>query len=531
LSAYSLKRLIDVLGATAVIAYCATSLLSYMQAPALWPPSFSSHATAFFAQLYGQDHLNAMRAFFGGPFGVLVCRWVPLAMVSLAAIMLIFIVGRNTHGRDDVIAKRILIWSLVFVGANVFAYPVLTQDFWLSAIWGDMAASGINPYYNKFTPEMLGGLPLDHFPMTMSYGPLWALISGAVMAVSGGSILATALLFKAILAAAWCGTLLLVSRIMGHIAPASRSVALLIVGWVPLGVVETVAEGHNDIALILPALLWISLLLRKKITAPIALAGSVLCKYTTAPLFLIDFLHSLRGERATIRDYAVRLILPVLISMAIFTAFFRSFAFFDGMLLVGSWHFMQPADAFMALGRVTGDWIEPLSYLPTAFFPALAAYQCVQYWQTPEIHQTLRWALAIMCAVTFSLISHIWPWYLVWTLPLAALIPTWWLSRFIIGLALVSPFTAVVWWVPEAEGYKDLAALMMYSAAILWTLATSSRRTETEDAEMRYSKVPTVDFAQAREKAALWTASRRFEGECQPDMQFRAKASGENQSR
>ncbi len=157
-----------------------------------------------------------------------------------------------------------------------FAFPVYTQDFWLSAVWGDMIASGVNPYYVKFTPEMLVGYPIDHMPMTMSYGPLWALISGAVMTVAGGSVLAAGLIFKGHSARGLGGSLVLVDRLMRRVAPSSRSLALVIVGWVPLGVLETVGEGHNDIALVLPALLWLALLLQARMSAPLALVASMM---------------------------------------------------------------------------------------------------------------------------------------------------------------------------------------------------------------------------------------------------------------
>ena len=71
---------------------------------------------------------------------------------------------------------------------------------WLSAVWGRMISAGVNPYYQLFTPDTLPGLPLDHFPMVMSYGPLWGIVSAIVMLVAGNSILATGILFKAVLA-------------------------------------------------------------------------------------------------------------------------------------------------------------------------------------------------------------------------------------------------------------------------------------------------------------------------------------------
>ncbi len=528
MSASSLKRLIDALGITALTAYCAVAVLSYAHAPALWPPAFSTNATAFFSQLYGQENLNAIRAFFGGPLSVITVRTIPLIIASLAAITLIFLLNRSNHGRDDGVARRLLAWSFAFAVVSFFAYPVFTQDFWLSAVWGDMIASGINPYYQKFTPELVGALPLDHFPMTMSYGPLWALISGAVMAVAGGSLLVAAVLFKSILLAAWCAVIWLTDRIMLATAPNNRALALIIVGWVPLGLEQTVAEGHNDVMLVLPALLWIALLLQKKSAAPLALAASTLCKYTTAPLFILDFINSIRTQRLTLASYALRMMLPALFGLAILAIFYRSFAFFDGVLLVGSWHFMQPADAFMAFAPVIGDWIEPLSHVLTAIFPIIAIYQCIEYWKKPDTENMLRSAVAIMCAVSFSLISHVWPWYLVWTLPLAALVPGWWLSRFIIGLALFAPFTAAVWWVPEVEGFQNPAALIMYSAAILWAYATAGR--DAEEPKRTSGEVRQFDFSRAKKRraSAFRIVTRRFEEDYESETRFRAKASGEN---
>jgi alpha-1,6-mannosyltransferase len=496
LAASSLHRYINVLGAAAVIAYAAMAVLSYLQAPALWDPAYSPNATGFFNTLYGTEQVDAIRALFGGPLAVVVSHWVPLIIASAAAVALLFLLSQQSTTVAETTAVLVLKWAVAFAVVSSFAYPIFTQDFWLSIVWGDMIASGINPYYDKFTPEMLDGLPLDHFPMTMSYGPLWALISGAIVAVGGGSVLATAVLFKAALAAAWCASLWLIDRIMRLAAPGNRARSLAVAGWVPLGVWQTVGEGHNDIAMALPALLWLLLLLQNKWSAPLALAASAVCKYTMAPLLLIDVLHSLRTRRMLLWQYAVRLILPALFSLAVLAAFYRSPQFFDGVKLISSWHFLQPSDAFAAVNTALGGWLSPLSGLVTVIFPAIAVHQCFTFWKKPDTEQLLRSATAVMAAVSFAAINHLWPWYLIWTLPLVAVVPGWWLSRFILGLAIFAPFTVIVWWVPEAEDYKDLAALVMYAGAALWTLLTAPEE------EVAVEAVPNVirhvDFVRAR---------------------------------
>src|SRR5262249_22983496 len=160
---------------------------------------------------------------------------------------------------------------------------VFTQDMWLSAVWGRMISAGINPYYELFTPDNLIGLPLDHFAMVMSYGPLWGTISALVMVLSGGSVLAARILFKAVLAAAWLGSLILVQRITATRPARVGCLAVGMFGWAPASVSQSLAEGHNDIALVAFALLWMLLLLRGHRAAPVALVASALCKYVTAP--------------------------------------------------------------------------------------------------------------------------------------------------------------------------------------------------------------------------------------------------------
>jgi alpha-1,6-mannosyltransferase len=507
LAASPLRRTVDLLGMAVLAAYASMAALSYCLTPVLWAPPDYPNGSAFFAQFFGQANLDAIRSFFGGPMGVIIANGVPLLIASAAAVALLIILARTRDAGDDALARRILHWSLAFAAVSVLAYPVFTQDFWLSALWGDMIVSGINPYHQAFTPEMLKALPLDHFPMTMSYGPLWALISAAVMALSGGSLLITALLFKSLLLAAWCATLLLVDRLARGISPGNRTLAIVIIGWLPLGVVQTVAEGHNDIAMALPALLWLALLLQRKSRAPMALAASVLCKYATAPLFLIDLIHSVRVEGATIAGYARRMVLPLMAGLAIIALFYRSFGFFDGVRLVDSWRFMQPSDAFLTLTSLVGDWIAPGRHVFAAIFLILAVNQCLAYWNAPGEERMLRAILAVICAVSFALIGHIWPWYLVWSLPMAALIPGWWLSRFVIGVALFAPFTAAVWWVPAAEDYQNFAALLLYSGALLWTYLTAPKSAAVPEAAP--AQILPLDLARLKEWPALRVAAQR----------------------
>ena len=470
-----LRFRINLLGATALLAYVSMALLSYVQAPSLWRSEIAEapRAIAFFEAIghaipacasirEAVSHLLATNT------AVIVSYWIPLAVATIAMMLLLLSLARYRESTDAVVVGLLFRWSLAFAAACSFAFPLFTQDLWLSAVWGRMIVAGVNPYHNLFTPESLEGLPIDHFPMVMSYGPLWGLLSGAVMAIARDGVLITAILSKGLLAAAWVGSLVLVRQVMAQRSCFDRCLAVALFGWAPVGVTQSLAEGHNDIVMTFFALLWLSLLLRGRRTAPIALMSSALCKYTTAPLFLIDAIYVLRMERIHWRDYLIRLIAPALLALLAFAVFYRSPEFFDGLRVISEWRFLQPRDAVSAIEYLTATSLSPLAFGVAAVFPLLAIYFCFVCFRRPTIEGLLKAAIAILAAICFVAVSHLWPWYMIWSLAFAVLLPTWWLSRFVVSVSVMVPF-AVVWWISPFA--YDMAALVMYGAAILWMLS------------------------------------------------------------
>ena len=59
---------------------------------------------------------------------------------------------------------------------------------------------------------------------------------------------------------------------------------------------------------------------------------------------------------------------------------------------------------------------------------------------------------------------------------LAAVVPGWWLSRFVFGVSLVMPFTLAAWWSEPFPHHMEFAALIVYAGACLWTIATARER-------------------------------------------------------
>ena len=108
---------------------------------------------------------------------------IPMLTLTLAALLVLFAIRR----RGTVSAHAVTLmfrWALAFGAVNILIYPVMTQDFWLSVIWGRLAVGGVNPYYVRFQSAMLAGLPIVESGERMTYGPLWAWISAVVSALS-----------------------------------------------------------------------------------------------------------------------------------------------------------------------------------------------------------------------------------------------------------------------------------------------------------------------------------------------------------
>ncbi len=466
-----LRLWINLLGATVLVAHAVQALLSYVQVLSLWREE-GPRVVAFFEDLFGELEATWPQILLFDKKAVIVSHWLPLGVASAAVLVLVLMLRRHAAQLGAGTERLMFRWSLAFAGACFFAYPIFTQDLWLSAAWGRMIVANVNPYHHLFTPETLAGLPLDHFPMVMSYGPAWGLVSAAVMAVAGNSAIAAAVLFKGILAAAWVWSLILVMRIMAEKPAFERALAVAAFGWVPLTVLQTVAEGHNDMLMAALALLWFLLLLRGHGAAPLALVASALTKYVTAPLFLVDAIHALRRERLSWRRYLVRLVAPALYGVAVVGLFFRSPHFFDGVKMVNEWRFLQPRDAIIAIEHVLDIDLDPVAWALAAFFPAVAVYCAIAAVRHSTTEHLVKLALAIMATTLFTISAHVWPWYVVWILVPAALLPQWWLSRFAIGVAFMVPFVSGSWWVAPFEDHFGGTAFALYVGAIVWAVIT-----------------------------------------------------------
>jgi hypothetical protein len=416
----------------------------------------------------------------------------PLLLSSAICISLLLLVGRRRTEVNDDVPRWLLRWSMVFVLPMVLAVPVLVPDFWLSIAWGRTLWWGANPYY-QVPPPAIHNLPFDDPLLRMTYGPLWAHLAHVVTVVSRGGVLVAAVLWKLVLTGAWCGLLALVARLVRARPAWERCVAILAVGWLPLGVGQAVGEGHNDVVMVAGVLVWLLLLERRRATAATAaLAAATLVKYVTAPLFVLDVLRAvlpwrdLRTLVTRARSYAPRALLAAALAAATLVPLFRSLEFFRSTADVRAGYFYIPGDAVKALGTLAGVDLRMLAIGVQLVFPVISLLLLARWWRRPD-EESFRGAVAgTMLSVLLVAAGHVWPWYQLWLLGVAVCRPTSAMARWAIGMAITAPFPLLVWTLsPNASDFAkfQLPSLAAYGLALVWLFASPRLMTPAEGRE------------------------------------------------
>jgi hypothetical protein len=395
----------------------------------------------------------------------------PLLGLTATFVSLLVVLARHQHELGPTVPTVLFRWAVLFGILALPASPVLVQDFWLSAGWGRMVAAGQNPYHTDLTPEITDGLPLDYFGQRMTYGPLWAAVAGALMWAVGGSVIAAAAAFKLLLLAAWTAALYLIRLLLRASSIWAECIGLAIFGWLPLSVTQTVSDGHNDVLMVLFLLTWLYCLNRAWLaSASVALAASVCVKYVTAPLFLLHFFYMLLFAKPRQTNCILQAVAVLTVLTVSFGLFFRSPDFFASTTVMADWHFLTPKSAMLELGDLTSLNLGLLATLAQILFPVLAAWAALRYVAVPTPSRFHIAVLAMMCGILFSVVGHVWPWFVLWPLSLAALVPDCAWARWVLGAALAAPFAVLVLFLspPGSPNRYTVPTLLLYGLTVGW---------------------------------------------------------------
>ena len=333
--------------------------------------------------------------------------------------------------------------ALVFNALLMFQYPVDAADIFDYIIRGRMQVfHNGNPFYqvpNAFPDDPL----LKYVAWTgvfTAYGPGWELLSAQLARLAGDDVLTNIFVYKSVSVLAYAGTALVIALLLKRSAPQRALYGVTLFAWNPLVVYSTAGSGHHDALMVFFVVLGFYFLWRKNFTlAALAVTAGALVKYIPAfvlPVILLAALIQLKDWRARLGYLLTTAGACMLLATAVIAPYWRGGDFIDfsrkstlfttslpTLLMVKLEEYLPERLAQVMAGRVAlillGAWI---------------LRELLVLWrrraQTPFPFERYVQAGASIL-LFYLLVSDLWfqPWYVIWPLALAAVLPDGIVSR------------------------------------------------------------------------------------------------------
>jgi hypothetical protein len=330
---------------------------------------------------------------------------------------------------DSIDGRRLLLWAgtVFLLTAFALAPVLLSHDVYSYVDYARLGAvHGLDPYVYPpaaapFDPAYARVTWID---ATSAYGPLFTLATYPLAVLSVGAAVAA---LKATAAASVLAMAVLVAR-AAPVRGVSPLGAAAFVALNPLALIHVVGGAHNDGLAMLVATLGIAATLSaREATAGAAFAAALAIKPPTAlaaPFALLAARRPPMGRKASylsaLRPIGGFFAGAVLATVAIGAAACAAFG----------WHWLEaigPAGENqhrtshmsipIAFARLTGLDQTAVRAGALTLYGVLVVHLLIRTWQGTDWLRCAAWAsLGLLLATAWLL-----PWYLIWTLPLAAL--------------------------------------------------------------------------------------------------------------
>lgn len=273
-----------------------------------------------------------------------------------------------------------------------------------------------------------------------AYGPAWELLAGGMawllhqtLEVRGtgrvANVVAHVLAFKMIGGVFLAGSIGVVAAVLRRQAPERALAGVVLLGWNPVLLVETMGHGHNDIAMIfwVLAAAW-ALLGGRHILAVLALVTGALVKFVPMlllPAAVLIALRDLPHGRQRLRFLLVAAVAATLLVVLLYAPFWegsetlsieRRQEMFTSSLPAVGWAILQ------------GPWGKESAATGVSLIAA-GLTVVVALWQAGRAWRDRSWLgftrAAYVTIMFYLLVTCLWfqSWYAIWPLGLAALLP------------------------------------------------------------------------------------------------------------
>jgi hypothetical protein len=185
--------------------------------------------------------------------------WGLVAFIAgIAALFALYVIGLRSLQNDEAESENmrfVLISAGILALILLFSYPQTAIDLFVYAIRSrGWALYGLSPFaaspdaFPETDPWL--GLAGEWADAASPYGPIWEWLSLGVFHLSGGNYLAQLFLLKFISVLAYLGIAWLVYKTLRLIRPQWAVVGTAFFAWNPLVLFESAQNGHNDIVMV-----------------------------------------------------------------------------------------------------------------------------------------------------------------------------------------------------------------------------------------------------------------------------------------
>lgn len=363
------------------------------------------------------------------PRTAIVAGFLVLTAVWVAAVAL----AHRHVLRTSMVVAVIAVWSLPLV----LAAPLISRDVYAYIAQGALLHRGLDPY--RQAPTALGGGSLldGVDPIwrhaTSPYGPLALLVFRAAATAARDRVVAGVLALRVVAVAATAATAWAVTRL---VEPRRRAVAVLLVAGAPLVLTHFTSAAHVD-AMVAAGVAGALLAQTRHhprlalVLATCAAEVKVVAVLAVGALLLRHLLDAERAERLrTLRGDVVAVVV---------TATVLTLSVHDGV----GWA--------RGLGDASSGYLAvSLTTLARDGASMVASHLSLQSWRTAGLVAAVvvdSWLLLTVrrrplavtvggsLAVLAVLAPAAWPWYLTWSLPALAVVPTRPARAWVVGVA------------------------------------------------------------------------------------------------
>ncbi len=375
------------------------------------------------------------------------------ASVVLAVLFMLYALayGVVQKERGSAAAALVFLYTIAFGVTLIFVYPIGGLDIFDYIFYGrEMVAYHANPYlaapWQFASDSLYTYVAWTWLPFT--YGPIWALVSCSLNRIAQADVLLNLYLFKALAVVAYLAASILVYAVLRRHAPQRANAGMLLVAWNPLVVLESAVNGHNDALVVFFVVLGVWAFARgQRASAVGGLAASILTKFVTAPLTAIWLVAGWKAEksaRSRLIFIVTCAVLLLVLGIATFGPFVDELSQARTVVLAPVQRqdlFTSSLPALLVYG--TRGWLgkeraEKIARGAAAVVLLLCtAYQA---WKTGSRWQDVA-AGSYNVLLAYLLVACLWfqPWYVMWIVPLAAMLP----SRRAANTTIIFTFSAL----------------------------------------------------------------------------------------